>query len=279
MLDTTGNSKNMFNKKERPRKKKIIAENIIKEYKSPRDKEIIRALQDFSITVYEGEFVSIVGPSGCGKSTFLRMVAALEHPTEGVIKCDGEPIRNPGADRGMMFQEYALFPWMTVIQNTEFGPNVRGIPKEKYKSKVEEYIEKLGLKGFEKRYPNELSGGMQQRAALARTFVNDPDIMLMDEPFSAVDAQTREILQEELLSLWRSVQKTVILVTHSVEEAVFLSDRIIIMTKRPGMCKAIFNVDLPRPRTIETRNWENYHRLCYKANILIREELVVNGHL
>lgn len=261
------------------RRARVTARNVWKRHRSSRTKEEILALRDFSITIYDGEFVSILGPSGCGKTTFLRMVAGFDHPSEGTIECDGRPIMRPGPSRGMMFQAYALFPWLTVRQNIEFGPRVQGVPKREFREMADRYIEMVGLKGFENKYPHELSGGMQQRTALARMFINDPSIMLMDEPMAAVDAQTREMLQEELLSLWSSVRKTVIFVTHSIEEAVFLSDRIVVMTQRPGTVKTIVECDLPRPRTAGTRNIEEFYRLCAKVSALVREELasVVGG--
>lgn len=236
--------------------------------------QAVQALEGFDLEVFEGEFLSIVGPSGCGKSTFLRMVAGLERPTTGEIRCDGEIVAGPSSDRGMAFQAYALFPWKTLAENVEFGPKMRGMSRTERRERAREYIRLVGLAGFEDRYPHELSGGMQQRGALARLFANDPTLLLMDEPLGAVDAQTRVLLQEELLRIWSTVgTTTVVFVTHSIDEAVFLSDRVAVMTRRPGRIKTIVSCDLPRPRTFETRGMEEFARLEYEIGGLVREEV------
>ena len=206
------------------------------------------ALEDISIEVKPAEFLCIIGPSGCGKTTLLRMVAGLDHPNSGEIILDGKEVKGPSPDRGMVFQEFSLFPWRTVIKNVTFGLEIQGIDRgEQYKI-AKEYIELVGLKGFENRYPYELSGGMKQRVAIARALATNPAILLMDEPFGSVDAQTRNILQEELLEIWKRTKKTVLFVTHSVDEAVYLADRVAVMSARPGCLVKCLDIDIPRPR-------------------------------
>lgn len=233
----------------------------------------IEAVRGLSLAVREGEFLSIVGPSGCGKSTFLRLVAGLESPTSGQVRCDGKPIRGASADRGMAFQQYALFPWMTLAANVDFGPRMRRLPKAQRRERVERYIRLVGLTGFEDKYPHELSGGMQQRGSLARLFANDPSLLLMDEPLGALDAQTRVLLQEELMRVWEEFGTTVIFITHSIDEATFLSDRVAVMTRRPGRIKEIIPVNLPRPRTFETRGTEAFAKLEFEIGRSVREEV------
>ncbi len=228
-------------------KPKLVADSVTKIYGSESAKII--ALKDMSLKVYPNEFLCLVGPSGCGKSTFLRIVAGLEKPTKGVVYLDGEAIRGPGPERCMIFQEYALFPWRTVLQNVTFGLELKGTPKEERIDKAMRYIELVGLAGFEDRYPHELSGGMKQRVALARALVNNPEILLMDEPFGALDAQTRKVMQGELLKIWEREKKTVVFVTHSVIEATYLADRVCVMTARPGRVKKEFSIEIPRPRS------------------------------
>jgi NitT/TauT family transport system ATP-binding protein len=206
------------------------------------------ALRNVSFDVDDGEFVCILGPSGCGKTTLLRIIAGLEILTSGEITLNGVPITGPDPKRGMVFQQYSLFPWRTVIDNITFGPEMQGIKKAEARSQVEKYINLVGLEQFKNSYPYELSGGMQQRAAIARALANEPEVLLMDEPFGALDAQTRNTLQDELLKIWEKRHVTIIFVTHSVDEAVFLSDRIVVMTSRPGRVREIVNVELPRPR-------------------------------
>jgi NitT/TauT family transport system ATP-binding protein len=208
----------------------------------------IVAVENFSLSIEPGEFVSVIGPSGCGKSTALNIAAGLVAPSRGVVLLDGQPIGGPGADRGMVFQQYANLPWKTVVQNVELGPKVRGVAYRQRREIAGHFIEMVGLTGFEHRYPRELSGGMQQRVAIARALANDPAVILLDEPFGALDAQTREILQEEITRIWSATGKTILHVTHSIEEAVFVADRIVVMTARPGRIKEIVSVDLPRPR-------------------------------
>jgi NitT/TauT family transport system ATP-binding protein len=207
------------------------------------------ALEDFSLSIDDGEFVSIVGPSGCGKSTFLDIVSGLSKPKSGTFRIDGQIVKGPALDRGFIMQGYALFPWRTVTRNVAYGLEVKHVPRKNRPAICKEFIELVGLQGFEDRFPNELSGGMRQRVAIARSLAYDPQVLLMDEPFAAVDAQTRETLQDELLSIWEKTKKTIIFVTHSIEEAVLLADRVVVMTPRPGKIKKVVDIKLPRPRS------------------------------
>jgi NitT/TauT family transport system ATP-binding protein len=206
------------------------------------------ALSQISLTIEEGAFVSILGPSGCGKSTLLYIVGGFVNPTQGTAKVKGRAITGPGPDRGPVFQEFALFPWKTVIGNVMYGPLQHGATRAEAEAQSRRLIEMVGLKGFENFYPKELSGGMKQRVALARTLAYHPAVLLMDEPFGALDAHTRTRLQNDLLNIWERDRKTVLFVTHSVDEAVFLSDKVVVMTRAPGRIKEIVDVDLPRPR-------------------------------
>jgi NitT/TauT family transport system ATP-binding protein len=213
---------------------------------SGRDKFL--ALSDISLTIEDGAFVSILGPSGCGKSTLLYIVGGFVNPTQGVAKVKGKAITGPGPDRGPVFQEFALFPWKSVLGNVMYGPRQQGVKPAEAEAQSRRLIEMVGLKGFENFYPKELSGGMKQRVALARTLAYHPAVLLMDEPFGALDAHTRTRLQNDLLNIWERDRKTVLFVTHSVEEAVFLSDKVVVMTRSPGRIKQIVDIDLPRPR-------------------------------
>ncbi|MEM0448471.1 MAG: ABC transporter ATP-binding protein [Methanomassiliicoccales archaeon] len=206
------------------------------------------AIENFNLDVKEGEFICVLGPSGCGKTTLLRIIAGLETPTSGEILLNGKPIKGPGSDRGMVFQEFALFPWRTVRKNVEFGLEIKKVPAEKRREISQKYIDLVGLKGFENYHPNQLSGGMKQRVGIARALANEPMLLLMDEPFGALDAQTRNLMQKELLRIWKETRKTVLFITHSVDEACFLADRIVVMTSRPGTIKEIFEVSWERPR-------------------------------
>ncbi len=206
------------------------------------------ALSDISLTIEDGAFVSILGPSGCGKSTLLYIVGGFVRPTTGSARMKGRAIAGPGPDRGPVFQEFALFPWKTVLGNVMYGPRQQGMKHAEAEAQSRKLIEMVGLKGFEDFYPKELSGGMKQRVALARTLAYHPEVLLMDEPFGALDAHTRTRLQNDLLNIWERDRKTVLFVTHSVEEAVFLSDRVVMMTRSPGRIRQIVDVDLPRPR-------------------------------
>lgn len=217
---------------------------------TPTHRPEIVAVEDASITVQPNEFVSLIGPSGCGKSTLLRAAAGLEQPSSGTIRVEGKLVNRPGADRGMVFQTYTLFPWLTVRENIRFALKKSMLPADEKESRVRQYIRVIGLEGFENSYPNQLSGGMRQRVAIARALVYQPKILLMDEPFGALDAQTRLLMQELLLQVWEEERSTVLFVTHDVEEAILLSDRILVMTALPGKIKTEIMIDLPRPRSI-----------------------------
>jgi len=225
---------------------KLEIRNLTKTF-STEDGEMM-ALEDISIEVKPAEFLCIIGPSGCGKTTLLRMVAGLDHPSSGEIILDGKEVKGPSPDRGMVFQEFSLFPWRTVLKNVEFGLEIKGVGDKARREIAEKYIELVGLQGFENHYPYELSGGMKQRVAIARALATEPSILLMDEPFGSVDAQTRNILQEELLEIWKRTKKTVLFVTHSVDEAVYLADRVAVMSARPGCLIKCLDIDIPRPR-------------------------------
>lgn len=232
---------------------KIKAENIHKLYKE--DNREVVALDDLDIEIEEGEFAVIVGPSGCGKSTFLYMIAGFEKVTEGKLMLDNEPILKPGRNRGFVFQEFALYPWKTVKGNIRMPLEIGGdLSDEEIDKKVQDYIELVGLQGFENAYPHTLSGGMKQRVGLARALVYEPDILLLDEPFGALDAQTRKVMQKELVRIWQEVakeskKKTVVFITHSVVEAVYLADKVYVMSARPGHIKKVIDVPIPRPRS------------------------------
>jgi ABC-type nitrate/sulfonate/bicarbonate transport system ATPase subunit len=231
-------------------KPKLQLRDITMTFRARRGGEII-AVDNLSLDVAEREFITIVGPSGCGKSTLLRVVAGLVRPARGDVLLDGRHITGPGADRGMVFQSYTLFPWLTVQGNVEFGPRLKHMPAAERARLAHEYIELVGLQGFERSYPKELSGGMMQRVAIARALANDPEVLLMDEPFGALDAQTRSIMQELLVTIWQRTPKTILFVTHDIDEALFLGDRVYIMTARPGRIKQVLDVHLPRPRAGE----------------------------
>ena len=212
------------------------------------EKHTVRAIEGLDLQVREGEIVCLLGPSGCGKTTVLRMIAGLEPVSGGSIRVRAGPVTGAGSDRGMVFQEFALFPWRTVRKNIEFGLEIRQVPLERRHEVSSELIKLVGLEGFESAHPGKLSGGMKQRVGIARALANDPAVLLMDEPFGALDAQTRNLMQKELLRIWAATGKTILFVTHSVDEAVFLADRIVVMTARPGRVKEDIAVDLPRPR-------------------------------
>ncbi|MGS1006959.1 ABC transporter ATP-binding protein [Achromobacter xylosoxidans] len=222
-----------------------------------RGGESFLALDDVSFEVGEREFVSIVGPSGCGKTTLMRMAAGLEFPSAGSVRVGGKEVEEPGPDRAVVFQQFALFPWKTVTENIGFGLKCKGASREARARTVARYIELMGLSGYEQAYPHQLSGGMQQRVAIARSYALDPDVLLMDEPFGALDAQTRVVMQEELVKLSRLNPRTVLFITHSVEEAVYLSDRVVVLTGRPGQIKEIINVADVRKR----EDWDSMERI------------------
>lgn len=218
------------------------------------------ALNDIHFDISQGQFVCLLGPSGCGKSTLLNAIAGFSLPTEGKVLVSGSEVREPGPDRGMVFQEYALFPWMTVEDNIAFGLRIKKVSEEKIEAKLVELLNKLKLTDFRKRFPKDLSGGMRQRVAIARVLALDSPIMLMDEPFGALDALTRRSLQDELLKIWSELRKTVVFVTHSIEEAIYLADRIVVMSYRPGTVKKDVTVEIPRPRNPADPDFNNLKR-------------------
>jgi NitT/TauT family transport system ATP-binding protein len=252
-----------------------------------RDRRI-EALRDVSLQVEVGKFVSLVGASGCGKTTLLRIVDGLAHPSRGKILVDGRPVTGPGPDRGFVFQQDALFPWRTVQDNVTFGLEIQGKRKGESRERAEALLRLVGLAGFEHLFPHELSGGMRQRANLARALTINPDVLLMDEPFASLDAQTREIMQAELLRIWRSGgkagagsdtmvspanRKTVLFVTHQIDEAVYLSDKVVVMTSRPGRVKCVLDVDIPRPRDLSVKRTPHFLELVDEIWKMVEEEV------
>ena len=239
-----------------------------------RDGKSVEAIERFDLDVNNGEFVSIVGPSGCGKSTFLHIVGGFETASRGAVRLDGRAVDKPGPDRGMMFQEFSLYPWRSVFGNVVWPLEVQGKPKAEREAIAERYLRIIGLLGFRDHYPAELSGGVKQRVALARVLAFDPQVMLMDEPFGALDAQTRELMQEELQAIWQDNRKTVLFITHDIEEAICLGDRAIVFTARPGRLKEEVKIDLPRPRSIEVKKTAAY--LAYRNRVwdLLRDEVL-----
>jgi NitT/TauT family transport system ATP-binding protein len=226
---------------------KVTITNISKIFEKEDGTSTI-ALNNVNFEVQDQEFVCIIGPSGCGKTTLLRIIAGLDTPTSGEVALSGVPITGPDPKRGMVFQEYSLFPWRTVINNVTFGLEMQGTKKKEARKLAQKYLELVDLSKFANSYPHELSGGMKQRVAIARALVNNPKVLLMDEPFGSVDAQTRNRLQHELLKIWGRDRKTVLFITHSVDEAVFLADKVVVFTVRPGKIKEVFSINLPRPR-------------------------------
>ncbi|OGA13901.1 MAG: hypothetical protein A3H32_16095 [Betaproteobacteria bacterium RIFCSPLOWO2_02_FULL_63_19] len=245
---------------------KVGIERVTKQYGGEGDAHFVLALDDVSFALDDGEFVSLLGPSGCGKSTLLHIVAGFEDATQGTVRVNGKPVAGPGADRGMVFQDYALFPWMTVMQNVTFGLRIKNLPQRECERIAREHIALVGLAGFENRFPHQLSGGMRQRSALARSVANNPEVLLMDEPLAAIDALTRNALQEEILKVCDArdgrPRKSVLYVTHSIEEAIFLSDRIVVMTPRPGRILEVVGVPFARPRNDATRLAPEFQQLA-----------------
>ena len=235
------------------------------------------ALQATDLDVAENDFVTILGPSGCGKSTLLRIVAGLDHPTAGEVRLDGRPVRGPGADRGMVFQSYTLFPWLSVLDNVCFGLRERGLARAQQIEIAQGFIAKVGLNGFEHHYPKQLSGGMQQRTALARALANGPRMLLMDEPFGALDHQTRELMQELLLGIWEAEAKTVLFVTHDIDEAVFIGSRVVLMSARPGRIKLDRPVPLPHPRHYSVKTAPEFSSLKAELTEAVRVEVLAGA--
>ncbi|MET0444779.1 MAG: ABC transporter ATP-binding protein [Pseudorhodoplanes sp.] len=254
---------------------KLVIENVSRVFPAVRGGTPTRALEPTNLNVADNDFVTILGPSGCGKSTLLRMVAGLDTPTTGRILLDGKSITGPGADRGMVFQSYTLFPWLTVAENIAFGLHERGVSQKERSNIAREWLDKVGLTSFANHFPKQLSGGMQQRTAIARALANDPKILLLDEPFGALDNQTRALMQELLLGIWERERKTVIFVTHDIEEAIFLASRTVVMSARPGRIKADIPVDLPHPRHYTIKTSPAFSDLKARLTEEIRVEAVL----
>ncbi|MDR0886705.1 MAG: ABC transporter ATP-binding protein [Clostridiales Family XIII bacterium] len=240
--------------------------------KKGKDAEPHEALRDVNLAVKEGEFLSVVGPSGCGKSTLLYILAGLNKKTSGEVIIGDKQVNGPSQDRGIIMQAYALFPWRSIIKNVEFGLEVKGTPRKQRREIAQSFIDLVGLSGYENKYPYELSGGMKQRIAIARALAYDPDVLLMDEPFAAVDEQTRSFLHEELLNIWEKTHKTIVFVTHSIDEAVFLSDRVAVMTPGPGTIKEIVDINLPRPRHADLKTTEEFGHFRTKVWQLLQSK-------
>jgi len=259
---------------------RLAIEGVSRVFPGVRRGPPTRALEPTTLTVADNDFVTILGPSGCGKSTLLRLIAGLDQPTSGRILLDGKAVSAPGADRGMVFQSYTLFPWLTVADNIGFGLREKGVPRETRETIVRDWLGRIGLAGFEHHYPKQLSGGMQQRTAIARALANSPAILLLDEPFGALDNQTRALMQELLLGIWERERKTVLFVTHDIEEAIFLASRVLVMTARPGRIKADIAVELPHPRHYTIKTSPEFSALKARLTEEIRAEAVIaaEGH-
>lgn len=253
---------------------KIKIEEVSKEFRGRWDQKDILVLKEINLNIEEGEFVSILGPSGCGKSTLLYIIAGFVQASRGRVLKDDIPIVAPGPDKGVVFQEYALFPWLTVAKNIEFGLKIQNISPEKRETVVNKYVEMMHLNSFRDAYIYELSGGMKQRVAIARTLAYKPDIILMDEPLGSLDAQTRELLQEEILQIWEQTKKTILFVTHSIEEAIFLSTRIVIMTARPGTIKEVLDLRDLSGEEKKTKSSPKFNQFREHIWNLIKDEVV-----
>ncbi|MFD3701721.1 ABC transporter ATP-binding protein [Nocardia sp. NPDC058658] len=237
---------------------KLALRSVGKQFAVRGSDEKFTAIDDISIEVGAGEFLVLVGPSGSGKSTLLDLLGGLSKPSSGQILLDGAPVAGPGLDRGVVFQQYALLPWRTARTNIQFGLEAKGVARKERRAIAEHYLELVGLAGFGDRYPHELSGGMKQRVAIARSLAFDPEVLLMDEPFAALDAQTRESLQDELLRIWRTTGKTILFITHGIDEAVYLGQRVAVLTSRPGRVKAVIDIDIDRGGDIDVRSSEQF---------------------
>jgi len=253
----------------------LLIDNVSRIFPGARRRAPTRALEPTNLTIPDNDFVTIIGPSGCGKSTLLRLVAGLDQPTTGQILLNGIPVSEPGPDRGMVFQSYTLFPWLTVADNIAFGLREKGTPAHRRTAIVREWLVRIDLVSFEHHYPKQLSGGMQQRTAIARALANDPAILLLDEPFGALDNQTRALMQELLLDIWERERKTVLFVTHDIEEAIFLASRVVVMTARPGRIKADVRIDLPHPRRYTIKTSPEFSALKARLTEEIRAEVVL----
>ncbi|TCJ97074.1 ABC transporter ATP-binding protein [Nocardia alba] len=252
---------------------KLALRSVSKQFPVRGTDEKFTAIEDISIEVEAGEFLVLVGPSGSGKSTLLDLLGGLSKPSSGQILLDGAPITGPGLDRGVVFQQYALLPWRTARANIQFGLEAKGIARKERKAIAEHYLELVGLAGFGDRYPHELSGGMKQRVAIARSLAFDPEVLLMDEPFAALDAQTRESLQDELLRIWRATGKTILFITHGIDEAVYLGQRVAVLTSRPGRVKAVIDIDIERGGDIDLRSSEQFRDYRHRIWTELRSEV------
>jgi len=251
---------------------KLRLEHVTKQFAVRGSNDTFTALDDVSIDLAAGEFLVLVGPSGCGKSTLLDLLGGLSEPTSGRILLDGRPISGPGLDRGIVFQQYALLPWRTARANIEFGLEAKGLPKKQRRALADDYLDLVGLAGFGDRYPHELSGGMKQRVAIARSLAFDPEVLLMDEPFAALDAQTRESLQDELLRIWKETGKTILFITHGIDEAIYLGQRVAVLTSRPGRIKTIVDVDIDR-NVDDVRSGEAFRHYRHEIWSLLHSEV------
>jgi NitT/TauT family transport system ATP-binding protein len=251
---------------------KLQLENVTKCFPIRGQKSSFTAIEDISIDLPAGEFLVLVGPSGCGKSTLLDLLGGLSTPSSGRILLDGKPITGPGLDRGIVFQQYALLPWRTARKNIEFGLEAKGLPAAVRRERAEQYLELVGLQSFADRYPHELSGGMKQRVAIARSLAFDPEVLLMDEPFAALDAQTRESLQDELLRIWKATGKTILFITHGIDEAIYLGQRVAVLTSRPGRIKQIVDVEIDRTAE-DVRSEESFRAQRHHIWTLLRDEV------
>jgi NitT/TauT family transport system ATP-binding protein len=251
---------------------KLLIDQVSRTFPARQGHAPTRALEPIDLTVGTNDFVTILGPSGCGKSTLLRIVAGLDRPTSGRVLLDGREVTGPGADRGMVFQSYTLFPWLSVRENIAFGLRERGVGEAERNKIADTFIQRIGLSGFENHWPRQLSGGMQQRTAIARALANDPTILLLDEPFGALDNQTRVLMQEMLLGIWERDQKTVLFVTHDIEEAIFLGSRVLVMSARPGRIKADIRIELPHPRSYKIKTSPEFVALKERLVEEIRAE-------
>jgi NitT/TauT family transport system ATP-binding protein/sulfonate transport system ATP-binding protein len=251
---------------------KLAIDNVSRTFPGTHGGQPVKALQPTNLAVNANDFITILGPSGCGKSTLLRIVAGLDTPSTGRVLLDGREVTRPGPDRGMVFQSYTLFPWLTVADNIAFGLREKGTPEKERRDIVASYVDLVGLKGFENHWPKQLSGGMQQRTAIARALANDPEILLLDEPFGALDNQTRGLMQELLLGIWEKRKKTVLFVTHDIEEAIFMASRVIVMSARPGRIKSDVAVDLPHPRHYTIKTSPEFSELKARLTEEIRVE-------
>jgi NitT/TauT family transport system ATP-binding protein len=251
---------------------KLRIEHVAKRFARRGSRDLFTAIEDVTIDVASGEFLVLVGPSGCGKSTLLDLLGGLDRPSAGRILLDGKQITGPGLDRGIVFQQYALLPWRTARHNIEFGLEAKGLRKAERRARAEHYLELVGLAGFGDRYPHELSGGMKQRVAIARSLAFDPEVLLMDEPFAALDAQTRESLQDELLRIWRETGKTILFITHGIDEAVYLGQRVAVLTSRPGRVKTTLDISIDRSGE-DVRSSEQFRHYRHEIWTLLHGEV------